>query len=147
MKRRRAPISDLTLKWDRKLAASGFVDVEDRQSGMLRSWTGSRAYFGERQQSQGQSQRLAHSSSTLSKQHAAAYYRLAGLFLHSHPFHTAEGRQLWQLHAEGVAVRRIAAMTGKPAIRVRRIIRRLKARMLRQAEPRWLAACGFKGEP
>ena len=153
MRQSRRPINDISAlqaRWDAKLKAAGFEDAEDRRTGLLKRWSGiPRGTLSDTPKGRDSCRHVGplKKGSVRQKLDAATYYRLASLFLHEHSFHTREGRQLWRMHAEGMSIRRIAAVTGKPKIRVWRILRRLKARMLRRPEPRWLAMGTWHGEP
>lgn len=98
---------DLQAKWDQKLSASGFRDIEDRKSGMLVK------------DPQG-AQPVA----------TASYYALADILLFSGPFDSKEDRRIWRLHAKGLSYLRISKETGIHLETVRRRIYKYRGKML-----------------
>lgn len=90
MHRRTKEYAALEAEWDKKLADSGFQDIEQRKDGNLKFWS---TIFVNR-----------HTFSRLDAKQA--YYRAAGHFLHDHKF-TSYERKVWELHAEGISMRNI----------------------------------------
>lgn len=94
------PTKDLVQEWDRKLAESGFKEIEDRDSPreMLKSW---------------HSTMFIHRYDQERFTARQKYFELATHFLHRHRFDSTLEQQIWFLHAEGRSLREIAAETGK----------------------------------
>ncbi len=79
----------LNEKWKGKLEKSGFSDIE-RDEDSLENWS---------------TQFARNIEYNRSKEE---YYRLAGHFLHSHAFASQRERRVWDLHANGTSIRKIA---------------------------------------
>lgn len=77
--------------WDKKLAASGFQDIEQRDGG-LKVWS-DRFCNG------------YHNEITMSAKQE--YYRAAGHFLHEYEFKTPTEKRIWTLHSEAMSIRNI----------------------------------------
>lgn len=91
--------------WDRKLAESEFEDIEDRNTGRLKTYSGTKSI------STVQDKVLPGSagySSILWKKSQAEYYRLAGHFLYSGEFKNKRHKSIWTLHCQGRSMREIA---------------------------------------
>lgn len=94
------PPKALQDEWDAKLKASGFEDIEDRDSPreMLKSW---------------------HSTIFINKFDSARfaakqkYFEMVTHFLNAHTFTSDLEHQVWLLHSEGKSLREIARETGK----------------------------------
>ena len=109
-------------EWDKKLRDSGFVDIEDRKTGLLKKCGGDQLRLPE------DFERLSccwteieintsmpdHQfsnrgySSFVWKQSQAEYYRLAAIMCHDGNFKTDREKEIWNLHAEGLSYREIA---------------------------------------
>ena len=76
--------------WDKKLAASGFEDIEQRD-GNLKTWA---SLF------------TRGATADVTVEAKQEYFRAAGHFLHRHRF-TAFEKKVWALHAEGLSVRNV----------------------------------------
>lgn len=111
------PSRALAAEWRRKLAASGFDDIE-HPCGDLRSPPAP------------MQNRAVGSLPQETYQDNADYYYAAGKFLHSNPFANQQDRRIWELHAEGVPYREIAASTGTYVRLVNDTINRLRNLML-----------------
>lgn len=88
MKPNSAKFKALQAEWDKKLEDSGFVDIENREHGSLKSYH-SMTFFNSSNRHQ------------VRQQNKQEYYRQAGQFLYSHTFETADEYNLWKLHCEG----------------------------------------------
>ena len=110
----------LKAHWYRKLQESGFEDAEDAQGNLKERepFTLSRGAQGDKT--------FCDSKET--------YFRLAGVFLYAHTFETKLERKIWQLHAEGLPVRRIAEICNRSnrkvtRMRVQNTIEKLRVKM------------------
>lgn len=101
---------DLQKKWYKKLAKTGFVDVETDQGDLkvpehrhYRQHDGhtNRYSVNEKTEIAGIIQRA---------ESAAEYYRLAGDFLREYKFKSAADKRIWASHAEGATVREMASV-------------------------------------
>lgn len=125
-------------EWDEKLKRSGFVDAENRKTGRLKRSAGSSTLRpSEARGTVPLAGRLSRMASQTSKEATAEYFRLAGVFLHEHPFTSDEDRRIWSAHAEGMSVRGISAALRVSYAQVERAVFRLRATMLKQPVPRW----------
>lgn len=99
----------LQAMWDEKLRASGFEDIEDRRTGLLKAWSGKGAPnpYGNIQKKGG-----GRYTSLVWKISQADYYRFAGHFLHAGKFKNKEHRNIWRLHCEGLSLSAIAKKLG-----------------------------------
>lgn len=79
------PSKKLLEEWNKKLADSGFKDIE-QEDGNLKTWD---------------SFRFQAKYDVLSFGAKEEYYRQAGVFAHSHPFESDQERIIWTMHAEG----------------------------------------------
>lgn len=103
-------LQKLIKEWDRKLKESGFKDIEDRKTDMLKSWSGTVAFNWEVADKAKQfeyTQKYGYSSLTW-KQSQEEYYRLAGQILHEAEFKSEQHRMIWEAHAEGLSQAEIA---------------------------------------
>jgi hypothetical protein len=92
------PSKALLAKWDRKLAASGFEDIEDRRTGDIRADT---------------SKRRALARSPEDREARERYYDAARHALFNEDWTGRERERLvWALHAHGLGVTLIARFTG-----------------------------------
>ena len=113
--------------WYKKLADSGFQEIEANNGGQLK-WSSS-----------SQSARNLARTSLVSQDNKRQYYRLAGFFLHEYAFDSQTDKFIWSKHAEGVSVRNISALlksmgmkTYTSSASVCRIIDRLKKEMFKK---------------
>ena len=114
--------------WYAKLRAHGFNDIEDVEKDMLKTWTASGwapTVGGTNTRTQ-----LTHSASRYSRAHAAAYYRMAGSFLHEHQFEKKWHKRVWRMHSQGQSYKTISEATGISNYRVKATVQRLKKVML-----------------
>jgi hypothetical protein len=81
----------LQKKWYKKLADEGYKDIE-QADGLLKSWN-----FG----------RKDHIDLGV-RAIRAEYYRLAGQFCYVHKFKSSLEKAIWQMHSEGISIRRIS---------------------------------------
>lgn len=100
--------------WYSKLKESGFEDIEDAQKKgePLKRWDST----------QFQRERARHSFD--SKQ---TYYDRAGTLLETYAFESELDRQIWAMHSEGEAIRKIAKALDLKIWFVHRTIARLRA--------------------
>ncbi len=114
----RDPSKALAAEWRKKLAASGFVDIE-KPNGELGAPPAPGVIRREKQ---------LPPETYVDK---ADYYVKAGRFLSSHAFANKEERELWRLHAEeGLSYRDIANLSGTYPRLVYDTIARLRALMM-----------------
>ena len=110
----------LQAKWNKKLAKSGFYDIE-QEDGNLKSWHSFRF------------QAAGKDGSGAAKEE---YYRLAGQFYHDYAFKNNFEKKVWYLNSEGFSAREIAKKTNKSRALVGRIINELTAEMLKHVNNR-----------
>ena len=91
---------DLNAKWYAKLKKDGFEDAESDEDHLI-DW--SRTLFSKRPEYD---------------QSKEEYYRLAGQFLHDHTFQTETERKIWELHQDGVSIRKIVKLLKKKRLKV-----------------------------
>jgi hypothetical protein len=105
------PSRALQAEWNRKLAESGFKDIEYRD----------RSEFG-----------VLKSNPIVRPTQAEDefYWVLVGRFLHRHTFESERDRLVWEWHAQGATCRAIAAAIGSSRCTVNRTIQRLTEIML-----------------
>lgn len=111
--------------WDKKLARSGFVDIEDRSERLKMA---SSVQFNPNDNRRGQ-----NTTYWASKE---AYYHMANQFLYNHDFKDNKERIIWEYHANGLSVRDIVTLLKKARIKTYRtgvwmIISRLEDLMKR----------------
>ncbi len=111
---------NLKAKWYKKLANSGFADIE-REDGTLKRWDSTAFY-----------DRYDATTAAMKTE----YYRLAGQFLHEYEFVSALDKEIWRLHAEGVtypniskSIKRFAKNHGTGRDAVNRVVIRLRTIM------------------
>lgn len=80
----------LKAKWDKKLASTGFNDIENAD-GSLKASTHPRTIALALQE----------------KEERDAYYTIASQLLHTHPFANAVEKKIWEMHCEGISIRDI----------------------------------------
>ena len=104
--------------WDKKLASSGFKDIEQRD-GNLKIW---------------HSFIMPRRLGTVRCQIQAEYYSQAATFLLQHVFANATEHKIWQLHSEGVPIREIGRQVKRskadPKSTVYNVINRLRKIMV-----------------
>jgi hypothetical protein len=91
-----AEFKRLQAEWDRKLAASGFEDIEDRASGKLAR----------------RSDDLADAVLHARVSGTGDYYRRFSQYLHDAVFASRTDRRICELHADGVPARATAEQLG-----------------------------------
>lgn len=121
------PFQALKNIWYKKLANSGFADIEQDEEA-LKEWSFSRVYAG---------QNNGYSFETIRVKREAKedYYRLAGHFLHENEFVNSIEKLIWELHGEGKGCRRIAVFLQNKNIKsnkdkVNEVINRLSKQMI-----------------
>lgn len=92
MKHNTKEFKDLQAVWDKKLVASGFEDIEQRDGRLKKS---SNTKFG--------------ASSETAMAAKEEYFRVAGHFLFDYRFANAVERRIWELHCQGEGRPRIVA--------------------------------------
>lgn len=95
-------LRNLRTRWERRLEREGLGDIE--KGGALRVYHSHRLYHSEHND-------WWHPSKNEAKE---AYFELAGQFLHSYAFESKTERMIWELHSQGMPVRKIAARIGQP---------------------------------
>jgi hypothetical protein len=124
MQNNKKQLKKLIAEWDKKLKESGFQDVEDRKTGLLKKCGGDELWepnsfnnFGVSWQEQEERtlKNIKFSGKGYStfvwKQSQAEYYRLASIMCHDGVFKTDQEKTIWVLHAEGFSYRQIAKKT------------------------------------
>lgn len=86
------PSNKLQSIWNKKLAKSGFIDIED-SSGRLKFCD---------------SDRFHHPKVVSSYETKREYFRMAGHFLHDYVFTSRKERKIWEMHSNAVSYRNIA---------------------------------------
>ena len=91
------PSKALQAKWNKKLADSGFVDIEEPNSPLewLKRWDSN--YFARRTAWRGPERMAAQ----------ADYYHQCFQFLHNHQFDVELERKIWAMHADGISAAQI----------------------------------------
>jgi len=121
MNNKKKNLKKLIAEWDKKLKLSGFVDIEDRKTGLLKkcggdaSWDpdwfddlSSDFHAWEGKTVDGIKMGSKGYSTFVWKQSQAEYYRLVSIYLHDKEFKTPREKQIWGYHAEGISHREIA---------------------------------------
>ena len=107
----------LRLKWYKKLAREGFVDIEQDEHN-LKAWESTLAKY-----------RYTSKRFTSTEK----YYQLAGQFLNSYKFETKKDRRVWELHSGGLSERKLAKkMRVSYGGNINTVIKRLRKIMLTQ---------------
>jgi DNA-binding NarL/FixJ family response regulator len=90
-----AKFQRLDAVWKKKLRQSGFVDIEDESSSSF---------------ARPIARQLVDTQNASTRDHEAifTYYTRAEQFLSAFDFPTKKHRRIWELHAQGVSVRRIS---------------------------------------
>ncbi len=89
----------LKIIWYKKLADSGFVDIEADEETMKRRGT--------------RTEEFARPRSRRSWEAKQAYYRMATHFLNSYPFASKLDQIIWEYHVEGISIRNISKLLTK----------------------------------
>ncbi len=93
MKPQSKQFNNLKSLWYKKLADSGFTDIENSE-GLLNTWASEpRSY-----------------NTVLSSESKQEYYRLAGHFLHDYKFANTTDKIIWQYHSDGISHRDIVIL-------------------------------------
>lgn len=107
-------LKQLIQQWDQKLKQSGFVDIEDRKTGLLNTWSG-KIFYGSSiikddnfVDKINKINRTYGYNSLTYKESEAEYFRLASHCLHEREFKSVRHRLIWQLHSEGLSYQKIA---------------------------------------
>lgn len=110
-------LKKLQSKWYRKLAKSGFKDIEDTNSPreMLKTWDS--LYFLERYEPEAFKEKQR-------------YYELAVQFLETHMFETSKQKDVWSMWANGASIRAIAKKKRVAPSTIHIIIKNLEGIML-----------------
>jgi len=105
-KKKKTDLAQQLEYWDKKLAESGFEDIEDRKTGLLKAWSGtiSARINGLEPRYSGS----AGYSSLIWKESQQDYYRAAGQVLHTGKFKSKKHKEIWKLHCDGLSTRQIA---------------------------------------
>lgn len=93
---RQQALNKLTKKWYKKLADSGFKDIEDSE-GRLKTWSGTSL----KEEMLNTITSKTSYSSKLFKESQAEYYRLAAHYYHSKSFKSSFHKKIWKLHSKG----------------------------------------------
>lgn len=102
-------LKQLIKDWDQKLKDSGFKDIEDRKTGLLKHHGGDISLSVMQNRVTGYT--VGRGYSTIAwKDSQAEYYRIAGQLLHEAEFKSPRHRLIWQLHSEGVTECEIATI-------------------------------------
>lgn len=99
-KKKQLSFEELKDHWYKKLAKSGFVDIEKNED-YLHEWHGHRF--------KGVPKEVREAK--------VRYYTLAEHFLNEFPFRTEVDKVIWSYHAEGIAVRDIARLLRKAKVK------------------------------
>jgi len=111
--------------WDERLKKSGFVDIENRKTGLLKKTGGDVYWSPELYESPSTNNDLGYSSLTW-KESQAEYYRVASQCLHEYEFKSIRERIIWQLHAEGISDYEIVKEINSTYRKVRYVIEQLQ---------------------
>jgi len=114
-------LKKLIKEWDRKLKDSGFVDIENRKTGMLITWAGSISCDDKHAM-----QKANYGYTSLVwKESQAEYYRIASQCLHDRDFRNELEREIWELHVDGHSYKEISKKINVTLDKARRTIERL----------------------
>lgn len=103
----KSTLKQLIKEWDEKLKSEGFHDIEDRNTGLLKSWSGEVVWDpGEYETPPEKTD--GRYSTLVWKESQAEYYRLAGILVHEGIFKSELYKHIWELHAEGISDYQIA---------------------------------------
>lgn len=118
-------LQQLVKDWDNRLKKSGFKDIEDRKTGLLKKSGGDMVCDPVTFDRQGFQVYDKGYSSTTWKDSQAEYFRLAGHALHEREFKTIRQRVIWQLHSEGLSFQEISEVLNISLDKARRAIERM----------------------
>jgi len=109
--------------WYKKLAKSGFEDIESDDSN-LKVW----------------SSKFTHEKTVTSYKAKEEYYYMANSFLNSYSFETSLEKTIWTYHAEAISIRNIVKLLKKVKIKTNRqtvflILKNLKNEMKKMYMP------------
>lgn len=107
----RKPSKKLIETWDKKLAKAGHVEIEDRDTGMLKTW--SDHYF----------RRRYSPEAFAAKQR---YYELCTDWLNDGFFDTGTEKEIWDMHSNGLTLVEIAAKVKMSKTKVNEIIFKIR---------------------
>lgn len=104
---RKQSLKQLTDLWYKKLEKSGFKDAESR-TGKLNTWESSHAITeaGDAYKQLKPFTNYLQYQTMLSQREE--YFRLAGFFLYDNKWKNKRDRRLWELHCEGMPIRKMA---------------------------------------
>lgn len=111
-------LKKLIAEWDKRLKDSGFVDIEDRKTGLLKKCGGDYLWdaieisrisdiWDENIKREIKFDGKGYSTFVW-KQSQAEYYRIASIMCHDGEFKTEREREIWVFHAEGLSYREIS---------------------------------------
>ena len=120
---------DLQAKWDAKLKKEGFKDIEQREDGLLKSWS-SRPFTSKRNGSYYEDKIEYYKAKE-------EYFRKATHFLNDHKFKNKKESIIWEMHSNGASLDKITAFLISKHFRINRIavfrvVKKL-AKMMRSA--------------
>lgn len=123
--RKTASLKEQQAYWYKVLKKEGFVDIEDTETGALKSWAAQLESDGTPKKPKGV--RIGEKpygiySSLVWKESQATYYRMAGHFLHEHKFESVSDMRIWKKHAEG---RPMSAISREHRLSLRQVSLRL----------------------
>ncbi len=104
----RADFKKLQGVWYRKLAETGFVDLEKGDKFRSQGWMAGRFQF-------------EYTASPTKWNTKEEYYRLCGVFLHANVFQGHHQRRVWELHTEGMSDLKIAKRLSSPQRKLTRL--------------------------
>ncbi len=104
IKSKKQSLTQLQKLWDKKLADSGFVDIENRRTGALKTRIGSPLS----ESNNGLYSIRGGYTSRAWKVSQIEYYRRANQLLHTAVFKSSKHRRIWELHCQGLTLKVIA---------------------------------------
>lgn len=117
MDRNSPEFKKLQAEWNKKLAASGFEDIEDSNGQLKGKWSGDSD--------------IRNKYTELTYAAKERYYQLAGQFLNDYPFKTEKDRIIWEMHSEGISIRDIVKALKKRRFKVYRHLVHSRLKFLR----------------
>lgn len=124
MKKKNQTLSQLQKIWDKKLADSGFVDIENRKTGALKTHTGSPLD----EKKNGLYTVYKKNTSRTWKLSQMEYYRRAGQLLHSETFKSPRHKSIWEFHCDGLTFKAIACRMDLTERQVKYAVHTMKIR-------------------
>lgn len=106
-------LKKLIREWDRKLKDSGFIDIEDRETGLIKNWSGQVSYGSTYRDDDtfidkvNKHNRHYGYGSLAYQESKAEYFRLAAQCLHDKEFKSVVHKEIWELHCEGLSFDKI----------------------------------------